>query len=388
MISILVLALGCGSPSGSDAGAVDAGGGQDSGPTNLCEAELDGGMSARGLLRGCSQGLIGSGFAIRHTAAEPFSRFGAFLRPEEADGCEAETRLSRATLITELPAHLEEGRALATYHVLGDYVPPPMGEAWTGARVVRGSVSIDVDAASATTVTVPVLFDLGLAQLDAAPEILVVLDGFDVDTDVPQATGYPADHRPGDGYPLLSLGAAVGSPTRMGVDLRFEATATLAFGRDGSAAVDRAALMARSRMTVHYAVVGLSDPAPTGTVAYTTRCRPEASMTGLNVEGPVDARAVPAFTSFTFEVEPGSERGTRVQELSLLVDGFAHDPASGAAAMEVVGFLGGPDEAELEVSFAADVALIGWSGAETVQALRFSSTIASGHAETGLPLSP
>ncbi len=380
MIFLWVLLLGCGGAETPDGGGSDAG--SDASVQPVCDGGLDAGALARGLSRMCSGGVIASGFTVRNgSGAEPLARLGAFIQPQPPDSeCSAVTVLSRAMLVTEVDPRQDEAVTLATYHVLSEPDSTP------GVQVVVESVGVDVDTAAGPETRAPVIFNLGLAGLEEAPAIAVVIQGFEIDTDVAQAIGYPADHRPADGYPLRSFGIRLGSLTRDGADLRFEVTTTLAFAASGTAAADRAAAIARARIIVHYAVVGLTSPPVLGQVSHRADCR-RGATSALTLAGPVGARAVPGLTAFTFEVEPGSSAGAPVRELSVLVDDFSHDAATGRADMNVLGYLEGPDDAPLEFQFDADIALLGWTGAESVESLRYASTVTSGRAETSLPLS-
>ena len=79
-----------------------------------------------------------------------------------------------------------------------------------------------------------------------------------------------------------------------------------------------------------------------------------------------------------------------VRELSLLVHGFAHDPASGRATMQVGGYA--TNEAPpasrqpMVYDVEASVALLTWDGGDPVQHLRFTAPIEPGRSEVELPL--
>ena len=381
----LILSLGCGEPEALDAGPPDAG--ADAGPSVRCDAPLDAGQRARGFSRGCALALVSSGFAIRTRQAVPLTRWGAFLRAESPDTCPAGSGLSAATLITDTDPRSDEATARVTYHVVGEGEPPGGPDAgapgWAGLRVVRGSVAVDLDPMSPRASAL-VLLDLALAGLDGAPTIAVVLDGFEVDTDVPQGPGFP-DYDPADGYALSALGVDVGAPTRDGIDLRFEASAHLELGRSGVPEVDRAASVARTRVRVRYAVVGLASPPIEGTVSYGSECRPEDDVAALMISGTPGSHAIPALRSFELGVDGD---GTLVRELAVMIDAFQHDPVTGTTSMRVEGLLEGADLTPLATRFDAEVVLLEWAAGGEVASLRYFDTVAEGRAETMLPITP
>ena len=386
MLWLVVMAWGCGQPPEVDAGLLDAGDAAvDASVGPVCDGGLDAGALARGLSRSCSQGIVSSGFALRYAeSAHPLGRLSVFLRPEVATGCAAGTVLERAAVVTELDPRLTEGATvLATYHVLGEPVPPP-GAGWAGLRAVRGNASLDVDQADGTTASRPVLFDLVAAGLADAPAIAVVLDGFEIDTDVPQGPGFP-DYDPADGYALAAFSLGVSSVARTGDDLRFDARVTLGFAGSGDVDRDRAARVARARVVLRYAVIGLPAAPTLGTIDYTSSCRPPDSETALTIRGPAGQRGVPAFTEFHLNVIDGA---AVVRELTFLIDGVSHDEVTGEASMQVTGFLEGPGDAPLETSFGAEIAWLAWPDAESVAHLRYSEAVDPGHVETSLPLTP
>lgn len=380
-LAVLLVALAaCAEPTPSDAG-LDAG--LDAGEAPSCEAP-DAGAGDEGITRGCAQGVIASGLALRvEGPALPLARLGAHLRAEAPEICAPGTALSGVTLVTAVDARAPGALARASYHVLGERPISPTGDAGAGplVRVERGSVSLE-PSADAPLASAPELFDLGAAGLDGFAAIAVVLDGIELDADVPQEPSYPRDYDPGDGYAIRALGASIEGVTRTGPDLRFTVGARLELGRSGEAAMDRAAAVARVRVIVRYAVVALPMAPPTGSVAYDTECRPGADVGTLALDAPAGARAAPALTAFSIELDDGVE-GTFVRELAVAIEGFAID-ASGRATMRVGGFVEGRVPAPQHVE--ADVALLAWSGGDAIEALRAVHAVSPGVSETPLPL--
>lgn len=405
----LVLVLGCEDPPApTDAAVPDAGmdaGGSGTAPCSRDAGPLDSG-SARGLTNTCAQALILSGFGLRvGHGAWPIARYGVLLRPGFPDTCMAGSRLRGATLTTELDLRAGEGTVAVTHHVVGAGDPPPpmdAGAAWVGVRVARGSVRIDLDGQD--EVRVPVLFDLSAAGLDGAPEIAVVLDGIELDTDVSQGPGFPPSYDPADGYALRTVGASIDSLSRDGVDLRFEVAGSFGVGSVGETEMDRAAAVARLEMVVHYAVVGLQVAPVTGSLAYRERhfghgeeelavCRPDPAVTQLTLAGLPGMMAAPALTSFRIALFPDDEgAGEYVHELSILVDSFEHDAASGVATMQVEGYVSneGPPTPRRPMDYGVEarVALLSWTGPDEVVPLRYRAPIGVGRTDRELPLTP
>jgi len=388
-VCALLVAAGCGDPEMPDAGASDAG--FDAGaPVPTCEPIRDAGAPSGGITNGCAQAVLGSGFALTMPEALPVSSIGAYLRTEAPEVCRPGTRLGGASLVSRLDRGVDEGAtARATYTVIGEGGPDPSvdaGAEWNRARVHRGSVSIPLDATMADEATAPVLVDLVTAGLDAAPEIVAVLEGVELETDVPQSPGYPMEWEPRDGYAVRGVGASIAIESLDGSDLRLTARGRLALGPAGLRDMDRAAQVARTEVIVHYAVVGLPAGASAQTVTSSGPCPPAPGDAAVTIDAPPGAQAAPALTSFDLTLD--GDAGTLLSAWSVLVDSFAHDPATGEATFEVVGFLEAPDGAELPQSFAAEVALLSWDGPERAEALRHGGEVGPGVVSTRLPLGP
>lgn len=377
-------ALACEEPAPADAGAD---GGVDA-EVPRCEGGLDAGEPSGGIMRGCAQGVVSSGFGLRldGPAGLPMARWGAQLRLEAPEICPPGVGLSGVTLVTDVDARGGGAIARASYAVLGEGAVGGRPDAGGGTivRVERGRVSLEPSAES-PVVSAPALFDLAAVGFDGAGAIAVVLDGFEIDTDIPQPAGYPDAYDPGDGYAIRALGASVGDATIEGTDLSFTVGARLELGRSGEADMDRAAAAARARVTVRYAVVALAEAPAVEHVAYDVECRPGADVGVASFDLAPDARAVPALTAFSVEVGPDVE-GTFVRELAVLLDGLAID--GGRATVRLEAFLEGPSAATLPQHVEADVALLTWRGGDDVERLRYAEPVGTGIVETELPLAP
>ncbi|MBX3275035.1 MAG: hypothetical protein KF729_32520 [Sandaracinaceae bacterium] len=390
-IAALVLVSACDGSGPADAGmdaSADAGG--DASAAARCEGPPDATAGAGGITRGCAQGVVSSGFGIRLDGpALPLARWGASLRLEAPDLCGLGRVLSGVTLLTDVDPRTPGAHARASYHVLGEAPVGSRLDAGTDAppiRIARGRAIVEPTAEAPRAETLA-LFDLAAAGLDDAATIVVVLDGVEVDLDVPQDLDYPPDYRPADGYALAALGASFGPETREAGTLRFMVRARLELGRSGETAMDRAAAVARGRVIVRYAVVALDRAPATQTVAYEGECRPGPEVGAIALDVPPGDRAVPALSWFEWELGEGAA-GAFVRELAVMVEDFAHEPATGRASMRVEGFVEGARAEVLPQRFSAEVALLTWSGGDDAVAFRALRAVETRRAETPLPIAP
>jgi hypothetical protein len=405
LLVLLVSATGCEGgaepPPPSDAG-VDA---DPSTPPCLQDGgALDGGV-ARGLTNVCAQGLVMSGFGLRwDDGSHRVSRWGVVPRigaEHFPEGCPPGSALRGAALVAELEGGPETrgtgapgGQVFASYHVVGagtTSVPPDAGT-WQGVRIVRGSVSLELEAEPEATA--PVLFDLASARMRDAPSVAVVLDGLELDTDVPQAIGYPTDYDPQDGYSVRGIGAGLEDVRREEGALRFTARARFALGRRDRPAMDRAIGGARTRVTVHYAVVALPREPVRSPVTYRERslCRPDPEQTAVTSTGEPGLPAAPALTRFALDLFPDAEgQGDDVRELSVRIVGFTFDAASGQARLRLEAHAsneGPPAPARpMDYVLDAEVVLLQWQG-EPARELVLTAPVAAGRTETAMPLTP
>ena len=233
-----------------------------------------------------------------------------------------------------------------------------------------------------------------------------MLDGLEVITDVSQSPLFPLEADPSRGHPLRRLAVRFEGLERTGSDLRFEVVGELDFGRIGDDVIDRASDVARSQLVVRYAIVGTSYAPVSGSVSYREThyghgpgaelsvCRPDPANTELTIDGPPGAMAAPGLRSFAIQLFPDDEdeAGDAVHELSILVDPFDHDVATGRATMRVEGYVSneGPPlpHYPMDYSVEAEVLLLPFDGAGPVDALRFESPIGPGRTELELPLRP
>ena len=408
----LLLCVGCddGPAPEPDDGGVDAeidAGGSGRAPCARDAGPIDAGL-ARGLTNTCTDGFLLSGLGLRwEDGSHRLARWSVFPRTVFPEGCPPSSELRGASVVAELEGEIDGldapgGEVMVSYTSIapfGGTSPPDAGMTWRGVRIARGTTTVDLpeDEGEASA-----LFDLEGAGMADAPSVVVVLDGLQLTTDVTQPAAFPRDLDPSDGFATHGVGAWIDGVERDGTTLRFRAGARFAVGRSGDPALDRGFGATRTRAIVHWAVVALPNEPAVGAVSYreshlgthrreVSLCRPDAETTALTIEGPAAAHAAPALTSFRISLFPDrEEEGDVVRELSLLVHGFAHDPASGRATMQVEGYA--TNEAPpasrqpMVYDVEASVALLTWDGGDPVQHLRVTAPNEPGRSEVELPL--
>lgn len=415
-IAALLLAasalFACDAPPEDDDAGVDAGGAGHAPCSRDAAADAH---VAGGLTNTCTEGLILSGLGIRwDDGAHRVARWGVYPRigPEHfPEGCPPTSALRGAALVSELDGgpgtrgtDAPGARVLATYHVVGagggGPLPPDAG-VFRGLRVARGLQTVELDGEPEGEALV--LFDLALARMADAPAVAVVIDGLELETDVPQAASYPPDYDPRDGYSVRGIGARIANVRREGDDLRFDVGARFALGRrEGRPEMNRAVGVARTRATVHFAVVALPVEPAAGTASYREQhrghgeevlavCRPDPSVTALAIDGAPGLLAAPALRSFAIDLFPDEEAvGDDVRELSIRLAGFEHDVASGRASMRVEGYASNegppPPARPMDYRVDAEVVLLQWGGTDPSEELSLEAPIEVGRAETPLPL--
>jgi len=95
-----------------------------------------------------------------------------------------------------------------------------------GLQVVRGSTSLQVgpEPTGATALV------LDAADLPEDASLVAVINGFWLDTAVPQPDGYPADYDPAYGYTSNGFGLKLGPPERAGATVTVPIEATVRWG--------------------------------------------------------------------------------------------------------------------------------------------------------------
>lgn len=124
----------------------------------------------------------------------------------------------------------------------------------TGLRVFRGTATLLVGPEPSGTTTL----ELDAAGLPEGYALSAVINGFSLDTDVPQGADYPADYDPAYGYTSNGFGFFLGDVERVGDTLRVPVQANVRWGPQDRADMNAAIPYAVTEVTVN--VVVLAGP--------------------------------------------------------------------------------------------------------------------------------
>lgn len=390
---------------------------RDAGP-ELCPAE--GPLDARAPLRDvdlCAEGIVPRGFGLRwQHLGQRLARLALRVAPERPDGCPPGASMRGAILDAQASSGVasdapDTAVAFLDYYVLGarDSIVTPDDAGAMRPRTARGSVTIELEP-GATSGEGVALVDLIGAGIDGSPDLVVLVDGLELTTDLPRSPDYPAAWSPERGYALRGLGAAIGEVTRD------DATGTLRVavsGRLEHGTLERPAIVpghdpaiprARRRMIVRFVVLAADVPPSTASVSYRlsarrapvlrggAACRAAASETSVEIDG-ADAleRGLVGLTRFDVALFPDEPLvGDLVRELSVRVLEPEYDPASGVARAQVAAYVSneGPfPHRGLDARVEVDVALAQWSGGGAVVPLSIAAPVpAEGLASIPLPM--
>lgn len=117
--------------------------------------------------------------------------------------------------------------------------------------VLRGSVELVVGPEPDGSATL----DLDAAGIPEDAELTAILNGFSIDTDVPQPEGYPEDYDPGHGYTSNGFGFALGEVERDGDRARVPVEATVRWGPQDRDDMNAAIPHAETAVRVDVAVI-------------------------------------------------------------------------------------------------------------------------------------
>ncbi len=120
-----------------------------------------------------------------------------------------------------------------------------------GIRIVRGAATLLVGPDPSGTTTLV----LDGTDLPANASLVAVIDGFTLDTSVPQPDGYPDGYDPAYGYTSQGFGLALGEPERDGTDVRIPIDATVRWGPQDREDVNAAIPHAVTEVSVDVALV-------------------------------------------------------------------------------------------------------------------------------------
>ncbi len=120
----------------------------------------------------------------------------------------------------------------------------------TGVHVVRGVATLLVGPDPTATTSV----ELDASSLPEGAALAAVIDGFTIDTGVPQGPDYPAEYNPAYGYTSNGFGFTLGDAERDGDVVRVPVEATLRWGpqdrEDVNAAIPHAVVEVRLEVAV------------------------------------------------------------------------------------------------------------------------------------------
>jgi hypothetical protein len=252
------------------------------------------------------------------------------------------------------------------------------------------------------TASAEATFGLATAKLDGFAHHDVFLQGFAIDTDVPQTDpDYPDKYEPGLGFTPRGLTASVGD-LRIGNDEAvFTVTAGLPLGPADRSDMNAAMPHARMEATVYVVVVGFNDGAITdaehGYVVEQERPwflfqpnYPHAAseLRRFSIAGregyPV---AFLALRGFSFALYGDNENADYLRELSALATLLDYDPATGRAVVDLDGYasnVGLLTYEQLETDFKADIALVQLPGGLAI-AGALDATFDTGETDFTLP---
>ncbi|MDP2308229.1 MAG: hypothetical protein Q8P18_19580 [Pseudomonadota bacterium] len=123
-----------------------------------------------------------------------------------------------------------------------------------GVQVVRGTATLQVGPEPDGSTT------LVLDGMDLPPNatLVAVIDGFSIDTDVPQSDEYPPDYDAAFGYASNGFGLSLGDPERDGSDVRIPVAATIRWGPQDREDMNAAIPYAVTAVTVDVALIAFS----------------------------------------------------------------------------------------------------------------------------------
>ncbi|MFZ5476515.1 MAG: hypothetical protein ACOZNI_07025 [Myxococcota bacterium] len=130
------------------------------------------------------------------------------------------------------------------------------------ARAVRGEVTFEVGPDG--TAEAEAVVDAG--ELGDG-ELVALLDGFEIDTDVAQGDDYPADYDPAHGYASQGFAFAAGTPVREGDAVRVPVVATVRWGPQDRPDMNEAVPFATTGVSVRVLVVAHDGELATREVA-------------------------------------------------------------------------------------------------------------------------
>lgn len=167
-----------------------------------------------------------------------------------------------------------------------------------GIRVVRGTARLQVGPEPEGQTTLV----LDGADLPANATLVAILDGFSIDTDIPQSDDYPTEYDAGFGYASNGFGIALGDPERDGSAVQVPVTATVRWGPQDREDMNAAIPYAVTAVTVDVALVafvGQVEVLPlAGSRPYEVQDRPFTDQPPMEIPARFDGGAREGFVAW------------------------------------------------------------------------------------------
>lgn len=420
----MLLILGCDpAADGADGGSATAADARppaprDGGP-DLCAYE--GPLDARvplSLRDRCIEGIVPLGFGLRwQSQAQRLARLGFGI--DTADprhlpaSCPVGATSRGATLVADASGGIDETIdtpvVFFDYQVIGgreDSFRFPDGS-MPRPRLARAAATIDLDRGAIEGEGI-VLVDLLAAGITGATHFAVVIDGFELTTDVAQDASYPGNFSPPQGYASRGFGFAIVETERRDDTLRVRVRARFEPGtleRDAllEQGHDRAVPVASTRAIVRVLAIAADAPITTGSLerrsAFRTSglfelgaaCRIDPAEQELVIDGADGmARGIVGLTRFDVALWPAElEVGDRLREISVRVQDLDYEASSGRAAMRIDAYASNESafpRAGIDAVLSAEVALAQIAEDVPIDVVSVAAPIASRLTRIELPM--
>ncbi|MES2644751.1 MAG: hypothetical protein V4850_35015 [Myxococcota bacterium] len=167
-----------------------------------------------------------------------------------------------------------------------------------GIRVVRGTATLQVGPGPEGSTTLVV----DGTDLPANADLVAVIDGFSIDTDLPQSAEYPAEYDAAYGYASQGFGLALGDPERDGTDVHIPVDATIRWGPQDREDMNAAIPYAVTAVTVDVALIaftGALDVLPvSGARPYEFQERPYTDQPPMEIPARFEGGAREGFVAW------------------------------------------------------------------------------------------
>lgn len=216
----------------------------------------------------------------------------------------------------------------------------------------RERIILDVDPSAESQTTVSLA--RSSLRLAGYPRVVALLQGLELNTDVPQDASYPPNYDPAHGYTSRGFGAGVEVTALDDDTLSLAVRARFEHGHSDRTDMNAAMEVARTRVAVDVLLVGLPANAPLleGRVDYRLTYpepeplvdqdipAPSAEQTAIDLQAPPGSPSgIYGLASFDFRLDPDEPgAGYYIREMDVGVALRHHDVPSGAATFDLVGY--------------------------------------------------